>query len=119
MRENNHRIIKRNSERMQKMTGRESDRIRTREKRQAATLPVDLLDNGEMTEVISSGNYPSKYGNRVDTRQTVLVPQGNTIKVHFLDLDIESQLFCSYDYLKIEDGNGSLLMDKTCGFELL
>ena len=65
---------------------------------------------------ITSENYPSNYPDNVDTMQTILGGEGNTIWIRFEAMNIEDGgTQCDYDYISIVDGNGSILMDPTCG----
>ena len=38
--------------------------------------------------------------------------------VEFTSFDVEDHSRCGFDYLKIIDGDGTILMDKKCGYDL-
>ena len=38
--------------------------------------------------------------------------------MHFTAFNLEYETNCGYDYLKITDGDGTVLMDKKCGSSL-
>ena len=68
--------------------------------------------------MITSANYPFDYPNNENTTKTITVSEGSTIKIHIEDIDIEHHPTCSYDYLYVEDSNGSVLMGRTCGSDI-
>ena len=44
--------------------------------------------------------------------------EGLVISLQFTAFDIESHSTCEYDHLKITDGDGTTLMENSCGFSL-
>ena len=66
-----------------------------------------------------SANWPGNYPNDLDQElDPIVVAQGMVISIEFTDFDIEDHSSCSYDYLMIEDGDGTVLMEKSCGTSL-
>jgi len=63
---------------------------------------------------LTTQNYPSDYGNNINTYWTLTAPAGKTIHFKFLDFELENDNYC-YDYAKIVDSNGVELMPKRCG----
>ena len=45
------------------------------------------------------------------------VSDGHRIKITFIDFELEEKYHgvCQYDYVTIEDADGTMLLDKTCG----
>jgi len=69
--------------------------------------------------VISSPNYPNMYPDNVEETKTIEVEKGMNITLKFTAFDVElGDSSCPYDHLTIEDGDGSTLMEKTCGNSL-
>ena len=70
---------------------------------------------GPVTSFTSPG-YPSNYGNNVYKVWTIHAPAGYiVINFKFIDFELESQCYCSYDWVKIVDSNGVEIMPKRCG----
>ena len=65
--------------------------------------------------VVSSPNYPSNYPNNLSKTETITVAEGLVLRLEFTAFDVENHGRCGYDYLKIVDGDGTILMNKTCG----
>merc|ERR1712193_207482 len=66
---------------------------------------------------ITSPNYPDNYPRnpmRVPMKMPMEVSDGNRIKIAFTDFELEDS-GCRYDYVTIEDADGTMLLDKTCG----
>ena len=42
--------------------------------------------------------------------------EGLVVAIEFTAFDVESDSTCSYDHVTIENGDGTILMEKTCGF---
>ena len=70
------------------------------------------------TGVVTSPNYPSKYSNGLERTDIVQVEEGLILLLRFTAFDIESHSTCEYDHLTIMDGDGTTLMEKSCGFSL-
>ena len=51
-------------------------------------------------------------------RDTIKVEEGHVLILEFTAFNIQSDSTCRYDYLTIAEGNGSALMNKTCGSAL-
>ena len=70
------------------------------------------------TGVVTSPNYPDNYPNNLEKTETIQVEEGLIISLQFTAFDIESDSPCPYDHLTITDGDGTPLMEKTCGSTL-
>merc|ERR1719244_238023 len=80
------------------------------------TLLKKMYCDGNSGEnVVVSKNFPTNYDNDMDTTTTLNAGAGNTIEITFTDMNIEAHDTCNYDYVKILDGDESVLLDKTCG----
>jgi len=64
---------------------------------------------------ISSPGYPENYENNLDIEQRIEVTQAKKILMVFKLMSIESHETCNYDYVKITDDDGTVLLPKTCG----
>ena len=68
---------------------------------------------------IQSTNYPDNYNNNEDIEIPIEVAYGSRVKLTFTDFDVEFHHSCSYDWVQIQDTDGSLLGDgpskKFCG----
>merc|ERR1719234_2595574 len=64
---------------------------------------------------IQSDNYPNNYPVDQDKTYEISVAAGKSIKMTFAAFSLEAHRRCGWDYLVIEDGNGSTLLDKSCG----
>ena len=73
-----------------------------------------LLATGE----VSSPNYPDNYPNNLEKIETIQVEQGLILSLQFTAFDIEADSTCDYDHLTITDGDGTTLMEKSCGTTL-
>ena len=56
-----------------------------------------LYQNDSTTDVITSSGYPGNYTDSLDASWFIQIPQGQVIKINFIDFDIDS------------------LIDKNCG----
>ena len=70
------------------------------------------------TGVISSPNYPNNYPNNLGKTEMIKVEEGLIISLQFTAFDIESCSSCGCDHLTIMDGDGTTLMEKSCGNSL-
>ena len=77
-------------------------------------LPPGVTAEG----VLSSPNYPGKYPNNYKKTKTIKGSSGKVLVLEFKAFDVESHASCRFDYLKIQDGDGTTLMGKTCGSSL-
>ena len=71
--------------------------------------------NSPAVQVVMSTNYPANYPDNEDKEFPITVDDGHVVKLTFTDLQIESHESCAYDWLQVVDGDGTVLLDKTCG----
>ena len=67
------------------------------------------------TGVVTSPNYPDDYPNSLLKTEWIEVEEGLILSLQFTAFDIESHSTCDYDHLTITDGDGTTLMEKSCG----
>ena len=69
---------------------------------------------------MTSPNYPENYPNNLERSETIQVEQGLILSLQFTAFDIEVRWTgsCDYDHLTIMDGDGTTLMEKSCGTTL-
>ena len=82
------------------------------------------------TGMITSPNYPDNYPNNLEKTETIQVEQGLILLLQFNAFDIEESSYdydydasqydydspkCKFDHLTITDGDGTTLMEKSCG----
>nr|CAD7596895.1 unnamed protein product [Timema genevievae] len=89
----------------------------------ASYKTVDSHCGGKMMSPfgqIHSSNYPDNYGHNDDCMWYIEVDQNHVVKLSFIDFDIEAGYNCSYDYLRIFDGNttDSPILLTHCGNQL-
>ena len=77
-------------------------------------MKLILFTTGEVT----SPNYPDNYPNNLEKTQTIRVEEGLVLSLQFTAFDIEAHSSCDYDHLTITDGDGTTLMEKSCGSSL-
>ena len=73
------------------------------------------------TGVVTSpnhGNYPGNYPDNLERTDIIQVADGMILSLQFTAFYIESHPTCEYDHLTIMDGDGTTLMEKSCGFSL-
>ena len=73
------------------------------------------------TGIVKSPNFPAYYPRGIDHRQTIQVEEGKTLRLEFTKFAVSvcgDLSTCSCDYVNITDGNGEVLMDRSCGFSL-
>ena len=75
-----------------------------------------LLKSTCSTGAVSSPNYPGKYPDNLDRTETVEVESGKVLRIVFTKVAIWWQSGCPKDYVKITDGDGTILMDRSCGY---
>lgn len=68
--------------------------------------------------MVTSPNYPSNYPNDLQQTSTIEVKEGLHVYMRFTIFDVESHSTCSNDYVTIKNGEGTTLMEKTCGSSL-
>ena len=64
---------------------------------------------------VTSPNYPENYPNSLDETKTIQVEPGLAVFLEFTAFDLEHQSACPHDHLTITDGDGTTLMEKSCG----
>ena len=52
---------------------------------------------------IISPDYPQQYHRRSECYWTIKVNEGSSIKLHFVDLDLEADGDCTYDYVEVSN----------------
>ena len=70
------------------------------------------------TGVVTSPNHPGNYPDNLDKTQTIEVESGKILRMEFTHFavyacDINT---CPCDFVKITDGDGTTLMDNSCGY---
>ena len=66
--------------------------------------------------MVKSPNYPGKYPDNLQKTETIQVEEGLILSLQFTAFDIhESSSGSCYDHLTIMDGDGTTLMEKSCG----
>ena len=70
------------------------------------------------TGVVTSPNHPDNYPNNIDKTQTIEVESGKILRLEFTHFAVDgAPSDCqSYDFVKITDGDGTTLMDNSCGY---
>ena len=71
------------------------------------------------TGVVTSGNFPRRYPNNVKHTETLQAENGTVLIMDFSYFAVRvcGEIgVCSCDFLKITDGDGTILLDKSCGF---
>eukprot|EP00092_Neocalanus_flemingeri_P024879 GFUD01026978.1.p1 GENE.GFUD01026978.1~~GFUD01026978.1.p1 ORF type:complete len:662 (+),score=98.61 GFUD01026978.1:102-2087(+) len=63
---------------------------------------------------IQSPNYPNNYDNNARKRWQMKVSEGKQIEITFDAFELEYESNCDYDWLKLFDGDGTILMS-SCG----
>ena len=69
------------------------------------------------TGVVTSANYPNNYPDNLERTEMIEVEQGLILSLTFSAFDIHSSGSCK-DHLTITDGDGTTLMEKSCGNSL-
>ena len=72
------------------------------------------------TGVVCSPNYPKNYPHNFTRTDTIRVKDGLVLTLQFTAFNVEdsSDNNCSYDHLRITDGNQTTVMEKMCGTAL-
>ena len=68
--------------------------------------------------MVTSPNHPNNYPNNLRRTNTIEVEEGLVVVIEFTAFDVESHSTCKYDHLTIKNGDGTTLMEKTCGSSL-
>ena len=70
--------------------------------------------------IVTSPNYPDGYYARnTEKTETIEVESGKILRLQFTDFQVYftgSVENCTGDHVTVTDGDGTLLMDKSCGF---
>ena len=79
-----------------------------------------ILDSNLLFHIgnVTSPNYPSNYPNNLDRKDMIQVEEGQILALQFIAFKVESCSTCRCDHLTIRDGDGTTLMEKTCGSSL-
>ena len=76
----------------------------------------DHLETLHAAGIVTSPNYPDRYPNNLDRTDTIQVLQGLILKFQFTAFDIyDCPQACLCDHLTIMDGDGTTLIEKSCG----
>jgi len=62
-----------------------------------------------------STNHPNNYPNNHDITTTLDAGRGKVVEVTFTDLNTENEANCGYDWVKVENSDGTDALPKTCG----
>jgi len=65
--------------------------------------------------VVKSPNHPDNYPNNLRQTNTIEVEEGLIVEMQFTAFNVESSYTCSSDHVTIKNGDGTTLMEKTCG----
>ena len=75
------------------------------------------------TGVVTSPNHPDEYPNNLDKTQTIEVESGKILRLEFTHFAVDPCYYstcnittCPTDFVKITDGDGTTLMDNSCGY---
>ena len=68
--------------------------------------------------VVTSPNHPNNYPNDLRQTNTIEVEEGLIVEMQFTAFDVEYDSTCSDDHVTIKNGDGTTLMEKTCGSSL-
>ena len=83
-----------------------------------ANRSFTLTQETPTTGVVTSPNHPGNYPNYFAKTETIQVKQGSVILLQFAAFNIEPHPNCAFDNLTITDGDGTTLLEKTCGSTL-
>ena len=68
------------------------------------------------TGVVSSPNFPEFYPPNMAKTETIQVESGKVLRLDFTSFAVHHCTNCDCDHVKITDGDGTTLMDKSCGY---
>ena len=77
-----------------------------------------IIERFFATGVVTSANYPNNYPNNLERTEMIEVEQGLILSLTFSAFDIYLSGSCRRDHLTITDGDGTTLMEKSCGSSL-
>ena len=69
--------------------------------------------------VITSPNHPDNYPHNIDKVEHITVDTGKILRLEFTAFDVSvggSINTCPTDFVRITDGDGTTLMDNSCGY---
>ena len=69
-----------------------------------------------VTGVVSSPSFPGNYPNNIDRTESLKVASGKTLRIEFTHFAVYPSWNCSSDYVKVTDGDGTILLDRSCGY---
>ena len=70
--------------------------------------------------IVTSPSFPDKYPENLRKTETIQVQSGQLLKVEFTHFDIQAcgTGACWCDYVKVIDGDGTTLMNNSCGVSI-
>ena len=71
--------------------------------------------DGPKNNIIISPNYPANYPDDTDKEYLLSVDEGSSIELNFTEFKIEQHRTCNYDWVQVEDKDGTELLPKSCG----
>lgn len=77
-------------------------------------LPDDLPSTGNSSYIVSPG-YPNNYINNAVMDFPITVDEGKIIQLQFTNFSIEDSPSCAKDWVEIVDGDGTKLLNHSCG----
>ena len=76
----------------------------------------NCIDGLLTTGNVASPNHPDNHPHNLDKTQTIEVESGKVLRLEFTHFDVYGGSTCQGDYVKITDGDGTTLMDNSCGY---
>ena len=67
---------------------------------------------------MSSPNYPGNYPDNLRKLDIIDVEEGLVVAMQFSAFDVQYESTCLFDHVTIKNGDGTTLMEKTCGSSL-
>ena len=81
-------------------------------------LNMVFLQKALSTGVVTSPNHPHDYPNGLNKTETIQVEEGLALRLEFAAIDIQyngDSPCINWDYLRIRDNDGTILMKEKCG----
>ena len=78
-----------------------------------------FLERLFITGNVTSPNFPDNYSNNLKKTETIEVESGKILLLVFTHFDVQdcgNITTCPCDFVKIRDGDGITLMDRSCGY---
>ena len=66
--------------------------------------------------MLTSPNFPGNYPNNFERTEVIQVESGKILRLEFTHFEVAYGSRCEYGFVKIRDGDGTTLMDKSCGY---